>query len=139
MDASQPLLDSHRGEPQSKSQRVAELNRRMLKILPKLFPPDVKETTVFCPLELDGNTVLVDYYGDITALVDIEFSATRPLWHACQPPRFLNPHGPDEEPDPEGQEPDDEFYADMRMNESQLPGLLLRADAGAPAWLGRDL
>lgn len=58
-------------------------------VLPHLFDANADEPAIMSAHDLHGGNILLAENGDIARLIDWEFTATKPMWYACQPPKFL--------------------------------------------------
>lgn len=76
------------------------LIRRLIKLLPKIFPTSesLPERTVIWHDDLSLSNILVDDEGKITAVLDWECVSAMPRWLATQMPRFLEGQTREQEP-----------------------------------------
>lgn len=77
------------------------LARRLLDLLPKIFPSlqNPAERSVILHEDLSLSNILVDNQGNITGIIDWECASAMPLWMATNLPKFLEGPTRDEEPD----------------------------------------
>ena len=70
------------------SNRIAE---KLLSFLPSTFPPgsECSEFSALMHDDLSNNNILVDRWGNLTAVVDWECVPALPLWKVCQLPALL--------------------------------------------------
>lgn len=98
---------------------------RLSALLPQLYGKLDEECTLLSPHDLHADNIMVDRAGNVTGLLDWEFTSTVPVWKACQPPKFFDPgrqDKKDEAPQLDGpdDQPDDEFYEDSREWEMKI-------------------
>lgn len=81
-------------------QSILRLARKLLALLPKIFPPieHSAEPTFLWHDDLNLNNILLDDEGNITAVLDWEFLACQPSWFTTKTPAFLNEEPREEEP-----------------------------------------
>ncbi|CRG87011.1 hypothetical protein PISL3812_04024 [Talaromyces islandicus] len=93
------------------------LARRLLDLLPKIFPPiqNPAERSAIWHEDLSLSNILVDDLGNITGIIDWECASVMPLWMATKFPKFLE--GPYREEEPKRQ-----AYADENPEERQVDG-----------------
>ena len=78
----------------------AEVAKKLLDILPMVFPPTEPTTTCLVHHDLSFNNIMIDKTGRITGIIDWECVSTLPLWRACQLPKLLTGGARDEMPNP---------------------------------------
>ena len=106
------------------AENARNIAKRLLDILPGIFPQSETESTVLYHDDLSMQNILVDEMGKLTAVVDWECVSALPLWRACQIPALLEGRDRDEEPrredyavDEPGDKDEDELTPDVLDNE----------------------
>jgi hypothetical protein len=85
------------------------LAENLLQALPTVFSPDIttgNEESVLFHDDLSMENILVNEYGELTAIIDWECVSTVPLWCACQLPKLLEGRSREERPDRGGYSPE---------------------------------
>lgn len=82
------------------AEEVSSAARKLLSLLPKVFPPasDEPEATGLYHHDLHLNNILVNEQGEITAVLDWECVSALPLWMQTKVPKFLDWPARDDEP-----------------------------------------
>ncbi|KAK0714749.1 phosphotransferase enzyme family-domain-containing protein [Lasiosphaeris hirsuta] len=95
------LNDTHDDDDREYAEGVLRVARKLLRLLPKLFPAIVHpiERTVLWHDDLTLMNLMVDDAGRITAVIDWECVATMPRWVASQFPEFLRGAVREDRPD----------------------------------------
>lgn len=75
-----------------------------------VFPPDEQERTGIIAHDWNAGNILVDDGGNITAILDWEFTMVGPSWLACQLPTFMRGNINEEDP---GLPDDDDKYVEF--------------------------
>ena len=85
-------------ESVKEAKAIKSLVRKIVALLPQVFPPDEQESTMVYHDDLHERNILVDDSGAITAVLDWECVSVVRIWHACQPPALLRGRTQDAKP-----------------------------------------
>ncbi|EJD38210.1 kinase-like protein [Auricularia subglabra TFB-10046 SS5] len=144
IEAAQTLATSADEDELEEAGKTQALGRRLVALLPKVFPPDETadpELTVIHHDDLSFHNILVDDDGKLTGFVDWECVSALPLWYACQLPSFLQGKPRMERPDIAnyyiGEYGRDMYDEHMReWEQTQLCGVFLAEMARVcPEWI----
>jgi aminoglycoside phosphotransferase (APT) family kinase protein len=105
-------------EDEEDAEFALALARRLLDLLPKVFPSllNPAERSVIWHEDLSLSNILIDDLGNITGIIDWECASAMPLWMATKVPKFLEGPFRDEEPKRQA-------YADENPEERQVRGV----------------
>lgn len=95
------------------------LIERLLQTIPKIFPPTeiANERFALHHDDMHQENLMVDAFGELTALVDWECVSVVPMWKVCQLPSLLAGRERSDEPQPENYSRNDDGELDEGYGE----------------------